>query len=262
MRLILVAIACLVLYTQTAHADEKKPINATYGLYAGGVRMIGLTALYELGPDSYHLAADARTVGIFAKLLPWWGKFDTVGGSGFEPAEHDYSVSWQDKVERAVFRYDPPGSFKGMTLTKKGKTEEPAVDPDITAGTRDLLSTLMLAVDGYARTQSCARDVLAFDNARSFIVRFRDAGDTVMNNPRLSSYTGPAHGCSVEIVPQKGKWPKKPRGWLIIQQQAKAGGRLPVVWLATPAPGLPVIPVRVDIHTKYGDVIAHLSGLQ
>jgi hypothetical protein len=252
---------CAALVLMAATPAGADPLTATYGLYTGGVRMIDVDATLDLGSE-YHLRTDARTIGIFEKILPWSGVFKTSGAGDFKPVRHDYAVKWRGDTERSTFLYDPPGVFTSMTQTKDGETTENPIDLDIARDTRDLLSTLALMLDQYERTGSCASDVLTFDNARSFIVRFADAGDGVMDNPNLSTYTGPARACTVEIIPQKGKWPKKPRGWLRIQEQAKKDGRLPALWLAKPAEGKPVIPVRVDIHTKYGDVIAHLTGLK
>ncbi len=261
-RLAFLFIACVFLAASPVHAADSSQTTAVYGLYTGGVRMIDVTAAFDLAPKRYAVRTDARTIGLFETLLPWTGTFETTGGDGFRPLHHDYTVGWRKKPEHATFTYDPSGNLTGLTVTKNGKTSENPVDPDIAKDTRDLLSAQMVLFDTFARTGTCTLDVLAFDNARSFIIRYKDAGETTLDNPKLSAYTGPAHGCSVEIVPQKGNWPKKPRGWLRIQAQSKEGGKLPTLWLARPAPDRPVIPVRVDIHTKYGDVIAHLKTLK
>lgn len=224
--------------------------------------MIKVDTNFDLQPKNYAVRADAKTIGMFEKILPWSGTFETTGEDTYKPVHHDYSVRWRSNIQTGVFTYKPAGVFESMTQTENGSPKGEDVDPEIAKDTTDLLSAALIMFNTYEKTGSCTVDVPAFDNARSFIIRFKDASDGVMNNPNSSSYTGPAHGCSVEIIPQKGKWPKKPRGWLRIQQQAKAGGKLPIFWIAKPKPELPVIPVRVDIHTKYGDVIAHLTGVQ
>ncbi len=261
-RLWFLIVLSVLLAAMPARAGDTSQTSATYGLYTGGVRMIDVSAAFDIAPKHYAVRTDARTIGIFETLLPWTGTFETTGGAGFRPTHHDYTVGWRKKPEHATFTYDASGNLTGLTVTKNGKTVENAVDPDIAKNTRDLLSAQMVLFDTFARTGKCTLDVLAFDNARSFLIRYKDAGDITLNNPKLSVYTGPAHGCTVEIVPQKGNWPKKPRGWLRIQAQSKDGGKLPTLWLAKPAPDKPVIPVRVDIHTKYGDVIAHLKALK
>lgn len=224
--------------------------------------MIKIDANFDLKPKTYDMRIDAKTSGIFEKILPWDGMFATAGTEGFKPIKHDYQVRWRSKISAGTFNYQPAGKFQSMTKTEDGKPRDEAIDSEITDNTSDLLSAVLTAFNNYEKNESCNADVLTFDNSRSFIVRFRDAGDGVMNNPKVSSYTGPAHACSVEIIPQKGKWPKKPRGWLRIQEEAKTTGKLPIIWIAKPTPDTPVIPVRVDIHTKYGDAYAHLVKLQ
>jgi hypothetical protein len=254
--------ATLCLFAFAANAAENQPVKATYGLFTGGVRMIEVQALFDLQPKSYDVRTDAKTIGIFQKMLPWKGTFETTGTDAYKPLKHDYTVKWRGDVQTGTFIYEPAGVFKSMTRTENDEDRTEPLAADITDGTKDLLSALMTAVQNYEKNKTCEGDVLTFDNSRSFIVRFKDAGDGLLNNPKLSTYTGPAHACTVEIIPQKGKWPKKPRGWLRIQQQAKEGNQLPTIWLAKPKPELPVIPVRVDIHTKYGDVFAHLTKVQ
>lgn len=245
-----------------AQAAETKPLEATYGLFTGGVRMIQVDANFDLRPEKYTVRTSAKTIGLFATMLPWTGAFETTGEKSFQPVRHDFNVRWRSDVTKISMGYKPAGKLASLTKTADGKTDTDMPDADITNGTRDMLSSVMMAADQYQRTGKCGGDILTFDGDRSFLIRFTDGATATLNNPRLSSYTGPAHACTVEVVPQKGKWPKKPRGWLRIQQQAKAGGKLPTIWLAAPKPGLPVIPVRIDIHTKYGDVIAHLTALK
>ncbi len=224
--------------------------------------MIDIAIGFDIAPKKYAIKADARTLGVFEKILPWTGHFETTGTGNFKPLRHDYAVSWRGEPSRSTFLYKPAGVFASMTETKDGKQVDVPVGADITSGTRDMLSSLMVMFSQYQKTGRCAADVLTFDNARSFIIRFTDKADGTLNNPSLSSFTGQAHACTVEIIPQKGHWPKKPRGWLRIQAEAKEGGKLPVIWLARPTEGKPAIPVRIDIHTRYGDVIAHLAKLQ
>jgi hypothetical protein len=242
--------------TAPLHAADPQPFKATYGLFAGGVSMVDVNTSFDLKPKHYSVTTDARTTGIFSKILPWSGTFETEGTDDYKPIRHDYTVRWRNDYQKSTFSYEPAGVFKEMS--REGESiEEP--DPTIAEGTRDLLSASVLMFSKFDKTGKCASDVAVFDGTRSFIVRFADAGTAEMQNEKLSSYTGPASACTIEIIPQKGKWPKKPRGWLRIQQQAE--GRLPVLWMAKPRADLPAIPVRVDIHTKYGDVIAHLTGL-
>jgi len=257
MRLALAALLCLL--SAPAFAA---PVNATYGLYTGGVKMIDVKATLDFKPDSYHMRTEASTIGIFAKLLPWSGVFDTLGVSEFQPSKHDYTVKWRGDSETLSFAYAPAGKLTSVTKIEGDKKTDETPDSDVAQGTRDMLSAVGMVLKRYESTGKCAGDTLAFDGKRSLTIQTRDVGTVTLNNPKLSSYTGPAHGCSIKIVQGKGKWPKKPRGWMKIQQMGEKEGKLPVLWIARPSAEGPVIPVRIDIHTKFGDVIAHLTSVQ
>src|SRR5690349_451236 len=100
MRFLIIALLCL-----TAAPAIAAPVNATYGLYTGGVKMIDVTATLDFRPKSYHMRTEASTIGIFAKLLPWKGVFDTLGVSNFQPTKHDYTVAWRGDSETLSFVY-------------------------------------------------------------------------------------------------------------------------------------------------------------
>ncbi|HEY8964450.1 MAG TPA: DUF3108 domain-containing protein [Alphaproteobacteria bacterium] len=258
MRFVLPLLLCLI--AAPAWAESAK---ATYGLYTGGVKMIDVTSDVDIGSQSYTMKTVGATTGIFKTLLPWTGTFDTTGEGNFLPTKHTYAVAWRGDSETLTFNYEKPGVLKSVTKTKEdGTVEDATPEADISDGTRDLLSALGMMMKRYADTGKCAGDTLVFDGKRSLTVQIADAGDTTMNNAELSVYQGPAHGCAVKIIQGKGKWPKKPRGWMRIQQMGEKDGKLPIIWLAKPINSGPVMPVRIDIHTKYGDVIAHLTSVQ
>lgn len=246
-----------------AQAQAQAPgVNASYGLYTGGARMIDVDTHIDLSPNTYVISTNAATRGLFARLLPWQGNFKTTGAKNFQPKSHDYTVNWRKDSETLSFAYAPAGTLKSVTEIKSGTgTDKTPDDMSIAAGTRDLLSTIALLLSHFEKTGDCTLDTLTFDGKRSLTVQTRNAGQTTLNNPALSTYTGAATGCSVKIIPQKGDWPKKPRGWLRIQQMGESDNRLPVIWLAKPDGAPHPIPVRIDIFTKYGNVIAHLQGL-
>lgn len=239
-----------------------EPVKATYGLYTGGVKMIDVSADLDYGAPTYDMRVKGQTTGVFSKLLPWTGTFATQGKGDFLPAKHDYTVKWRGDAETLSFVYEPIGVIKSVTETKDGTITDKTPEAEITKDTRDMLSTIGALLQRFEKTGKCAGETLAFDGKRSLIVQATDAGQTVLSNAKLSSYTGPAYGCAIKIIPQKGKWPEKPRGWMKIQKMSEAGGKLPTLWLARPVEGKPAIPVRIDIHTKYGDVIAHLTAVQ
>src|SRR5690606_26648063 len=135
-------------------------------------------------------------------------------------------------------------------------------EDDIAQGTRDMLSAGGMVLKRDATTGKRAGGTLAFDGKRGLTIKVTHAGDAGLNNAKLSSDTGPADGCAGRIIQGTGKRQTKPRGWMRIQQMGEKDGKLPVLWLAKPASDTPVIPVRIDIHTKYGDVIAHLTNVQ
>jgi hypothetical protein len=99
-----------------------------------------------------------------------------------------------------------------------------------------------------------------YDGERRFTLIFRDQGAGSLPESRYNAYTGPARVCTVEIEPKGGRWHKKPRGWLSIQEQGRKKGSLPTVWMAQ-MPGIPfAVPVKIRVKTNYGTLLMHLKS--
>jgi len=89
-----------------------------------------------------------------------------------------------------------------------------------------------LVMENYGKTGKCEGTSLVFDGKRSFEQKFVHEENVELTASKYNIYEGPAAKCTVEVVPKKGKWHSKPRGWLSIQEQGREKGTMPTVWLA------------------------------
>lgn len=62
------------------------------------------------------------------------------------------------------------------------------------------------------------------------------------------------------MKPDQGKWRKKPRGWLSIQEQGRQKGALPTIWLGQMGADKTYIPVKIRVKTDYGTLFMHLTS--
>lgn len=99
-----------------------------------------------------------------------------------------------------------------------------------------------------------------FDGDRRYALVFHPAGEVEMKKSDLNVYVGPATECTIEVKPIAGKWHDKPRGWMSIQEQGRAKGTMPTIWLAKMADDAPAVPVRIRVKTDYGTLFMHLTG--
>lgn len=265
MRYLLLVIA--VLFAMPAMAGERKSFDTEYTMYAGGFDVVTIEGQFKNIKSNYNLLMLAYTKGLLGKLAPWKGELETSGtytkNGTYRPKEHSFSSWWRSKEERTVFAYNAKGQLSGMQIHEDtGNTLKDLPDKILTDGTVDMLSALGNMMDHYNRTGSCSVTIPSFDGKRRFNMKFTDKGDGEIKPGRYSIFSGKARMCNIEIVPDGGEWHEKPRGWMSIQEQSKAGDKLPKLWLAKPADDMPAIPVRFDVYTNYGNIVMHLTGVK
>lgn len=238
--------------------------SMVYELYAGGINAV--QAEFDVAYDNkahYHLALAATTKGFLGKLVPWHGTFETEGWrlpDGSErPETHKSTAVWDGEEDLKVYSYGRDGSFKGLKSVVGGEDESPGdLEKDLVQGTTDALTASLQAMKAVTETGACAGEDEVFDGKRRYRLVFRHVGDEVLTPTRYNVYEGPAARCEVEVLPVAGAWHKKPRGWASIQEQGRAKGSLPTVWLAKMDDQSPAIPVKMRVKTDYGTLFMHM----
>lgn len=261
------ALCALLLSSSTAWARSD---FLTYDVYAGGIRALGARLFIEQEKDKYSLNLHSETYGLLKALAPWAGDFSSNGwvkGDGkLQPQKHQSSSNWRGSIERKTFLYTKTGAFRSYTVVDKGEDKTPP-QPDITAlaaGTTDLLSATLKVMRDLPPQNPCVGQAKIFDGDRNFILKFSEIARETLKKSQYTIYAGPAVSCSVEVIPGEGKWRKKPRGWLSIQEQGRKKGALPTIWFAPfPARSHPIwLPVKVQVKTDYGALLMHLTSYQ
>lgn len=238
----------------------------TYSLYASGIRALDIAASSKQDDAKYNFSLDAKMHGFLNRLVPWEGRLQSRGErdkeGGHKPSFHVFSSFWRGGEERTTFTYAPAGSFKAMELIEDdGKVTKAPVPPALTDNTVDMLTSLGVMLTHVKTAKNCNVTVPAFDGKRRFDMVFRDKGETSLDKTRYSNFTGKARICEVEIKPVAGKWREKPRGWMSIQEQSRAKGKLPRLFVGNDArTGAPLV-ARAEIHTGYGAFVMHLRSV-
>ena len=242
--------------------------SATYDVYAGGIHALQARLSYSEKSGKYEANLSSETYGLLARIVPWHAKFKTEGWvlkDRLQPQKHVSDTTTRKKHEINTYTYAKDGKFLtfNQMVNDKDKTRK-ELDPSIMAGTTDMLSVNFNLMKNLAAGKSCTFEDMIFDSERSYRLIFSHQGkDEILPN-KYSSFKGEAVSCQAEVKPEGGKWHKKPRGWLKIQDQAKKQGQLPTVWYAPmlKAESAPELPVKVLIKTSYGTFIAHLTSFE
>jgi hypothetical protein len=253
--------------TPAPAADARQEMK--YDVYAGGFHVVAADLTVDLAKkDSYLLRLGAKTYGVLAKLAPWNGVFQTNGWydkkkSSPQPEKHFSDTTFRDERELAEFLYNKNGSFRDYRMTKyENNKEEPAQekpDPALSQNTTDVLSATLKVMNTIAKSGKCEGSDEIFDGARRYTLIYANSAQTELEPSDLNVYAGPATKCTVEVKPISGKWHKKPRGWMSIQEQGRERGKMPTIWFASMAEGEPAVPVKIQVKTEYGALMMHLT---
>ncbi len=238
----------------------------TYKVFAGGVNAVEAKMSVERTPDTYKLFFEAHTRGFLGKLAPWSGSFESYGHTQKKvhtPQKHTSISTWRKEKETKEFFYTPKGIFKTLKITEDGIDKSPGtIDKKLTDQTIDLLAATMNIMRTAQTSKTCEGKSEIFDGKRRFELMFKPEGTETLTKSRYNIYSGNAIKCSVEIKPLAGKWHKKPRGWLSIQEQGRQHDTLPAVWFGQVEKNGLYMPVKIRVKTNYGTLFMHLKRIE
>lgn len=267
------ATACIlsiVTATSAYASSEKETQTMTYDVYAGGIHALNAKLAITSDEKDYEITLSSKTRGFLKTLAPWSGVFTTSGifdkdGHAY-PLEHASISTWKSVTEEKKYTYDGKGTFKSYKVTETREDKDPIektpkdLDPEISKDTTDLLTATYQLLRSLPQTKSCTGDSLIFDGDRSFKLVFKETLTESLTESKYNIFQGESIYCQVEVVPDKGKWRKKPRGWLSIQEQGRKVGSLPTLWLGRMSENDPYIPVKIRVKTDYGTLFMHLTS--
>jgi len=237
-----------------------------YDVYAGGIHALQATLdIDETKKTHYDISLAAKTYGLLGKLAPWQGTFETKGWKGDinKPELHQSTAIWRDEEEIKQYHYKKDGKFAGFSVKDESNDGSmQSVDKELVEGTSDVLTATLNVMQNVAAHNKCEGESEIFDGDRRFKMVFKEKQKVELTASRYNVYGGPAVECSVEVQPVAGKWHKKPRGWMSIQEQGRERGTMPTVWFAQMEEGQVAVPVKVRVKTQYGTLFMHLTQYQ
>jgi len=248
----MLAVAALALWTSAAAAEEPVRLRLQYDAYLGGIRVLSIASLARFDGAAYDLEVASRTVGIVGWVGDWKGNSLTRGrieGAALRPTSHHAESVWRGEPRLVDLAY---GADRGVAATIEPPPESDDREPvpaALTRGTVDTLTVIMSLVRGFSRGGGCAGSFPAFDGRRRFDVAIAEAGEATLEASSYNIYGGTARRCRVTTRRIAGYW--KGRG-------SDAEEQTGYVWMASPLPGRPAVPVRAEAETGLGTLVLNL----
>lgn len=244
---------------------QSKKVDLQYNVYAGGLKALNATFNLDLDKEAYDLELKVKTEGFLGALFPWKGDYSTSGRSKkghLVPNLHTASSAWREKSSVTEMSFDPKGRVLKTTMQNGGKTTvNRDIDPLLSADAVDMLTGALMMLQNTRNTAQCKGTFPVFDGKRRFNITLKDDGSEKLPKSKYSSFSGEALRCTLKVEPVAGFKPKdQKRGWMAVQNHTETRNKPPTLWLARVSSKGPVVPVRMEIASEYGSVVAHLSG--
>jgi len=233
------------------------PFTAHYEIRAGGLTVMRLETLFDLGEMEYRLTTRLRAVGL-AGLLKGGDQVSSVEGrwQGMQPMPLRYRAesNWGGTRRKVAMEFAPGGMPVLRALEPPIEPERETVPPALQRGTIDWLSAVAKLTRTVALTGRCDVEAATFDGRLRADISVRTAG--VDRLPPWDSLTGEALRCAFESRLVAGRRmnrdPDEPR-----QPQPA------IAWLARVTPSAPPVPVRVELPSRwFGTLTVVLAGLE
>lgn len=263
----------LLLWAGTAQANplaitQLPPLQLEYGIYLGGLHVMDSTARFQPRPGAYNLRLHAAITGWLRKLLPWDADLDadgTVDAASLTPQRATILTRWQQKLQTVSFDFNGTAIAARFDPPQSANTKEYQAVPDaLKQGAIDPLNGVMQVMAALADGKGCTQTIPIYDGHRRFDLVLHPAGERQLEASAYSSFHGIALRCRADLAMRAGS--RKDREGSRFWEDETGGetaSRPPIfIYLASPNPGLPPLPVRAETATPFGNVVVHLARIQ
>lgn len=262
----LVFLSVLLISHTVFAAGGEPPVRLNYAVYGSGLHAVNAQLSMTEDKNGYTARVTTATTGFLAKVAPWSSKVVSRGNllpnGRFMPVHYENTTVWKNDAKTTLLTYDKAGRITDRVVREKGRPDDTtSADTALTKDAVDLASGIIRFFREHKNGDGCTGQFTVYDGKRRFKVVLANQKDISVSASRYTIYKGAAKSCTVEIVPDGGKWSKNNRGWFKIQEDSRAQGGLPRIAVASmPNVARWLVPVRLDVASPYGNFVMHLTG--
>jgi Protein of unknown function (DUF3108) len=243
-----------LLLAAPARAAAPAPLALHYEAYALGFPVVSIGFRLDESGAHYALDSEVKTTGLLRLIYRL--DLDTasrgrIEGGGVEPRRHDQEVRTRHGERRAMLDYRPDGSV-AAALEPPEDRGRPKPTPAQTLHTLDPLSALLAIGRSVAAAGHCGGRFPVYDGRRRYDLVLGDEGAAELEKSGAFASAGVGRRCSVTAVKIAGF------SWDQDYSPHTTTGR---VWFASPVPGAPAMPVRIEFGSSWGFVSVRLTGI-
>ncbi len=240
-------------------APDKSVLS--YGVYVGGIQF--LQGGLQLGFDKqkYFISGKAATRGFWGNIVPWQTESNAegqFGKTGLLPQRHEVISTWRGQSRSVELLWDKKRQMKASATPPAQDDDRDPVEPALLQKAVDPMSGVLELLMHADWQNGCNGVVPVFDGRRRFDIGLVDYGTETIEKQDFTYYGGATRKCALDFTLIAGGKKKEDAKGFWAKQDGK-NKRPPIyVWLAQVAPGLPLMPVKIETQSSYGAVMVHL----
>tara|TARA_B100000686_G_scaffold320065_1_gene371350 strand:- start:946 stop:1776 length:831 start_codon:yes stop_codon:yes gene_type:complete len=247
-----------------AFSQSAQTRSLEYNVFAGGVEALRADFdIAEKNSGQTEIDVEVETDGFIGTLFPWEGTYKTIGANldpVFRPDQHTSTTEWRGDPKYKTLTFQDGRAVSYSEVKGKDRVQKNDIAPEMTENAVDLLSGLMILFNKVEAENTCNTAATVFDGKRKFNVQLTDPVQDQVTASEYSRYTGPALRCTITVVPLEGFSERdQDKGWMAVQNHTAKRGKLPQIWFADLFNDSAMLPVRMEINSAYGGVVAHLA---
>ncbi len=225
----------------------------SYDVYKSGFRALSLDFDVALGDGNYRTDARLESAGIIGWLFEW--RLDATSAGELQeaativPQQHRRANSWRGKVRSVEIAYQAGVPAEVRAEPPYSERPELAVAAELLPGAVDPMSAVTAIVLANANGPLCRPTTAVYDGRRRYDAQLTPLGRKTLQASNFAAFAGAADGCRMSIERIAGFKPDDER-----MQNLTID-----IWLADVGTGAGRVPVRLELHTPWGNGFAHLA---
>ncbi|WP_339631386.1 DUF3108 domain-containing protein [uncultured Sneathiella sp.] len=229
-----------------------------YTVYLGGLYLGGIETEIEQGDSQYKIESAANTSQAFNWIVSWFASGETEGLIGldkFFPRQHQHKSTWNQNVRVVTMDYGKSGSVRveKTTTRDEGPDRYTPINPASLTNSIDPMTAILTVTNQLDEGKGCTMRLPIFDGHRRYDAILSDVPSRYFKPTRYSVFSGNAIGCKLEF--------DRIGGFPVNQQQGLDANsdQDVVVWAGAPIEGGLIVPVRMQLKTRFGNMELHLD---
>ena len=244
-------------------AASAEGVALGYEGYLGGLHM--MTAEVELArnDENYRMVTNARGRGLIGWFIDWQSKAVTEGvvrqDGDLKPLHHRRDMIRGKKPAKILqIEYRDDGVPLVARLREGGEAN--FAEAENRKGTIDPMSVVTVIVDQMAAGQACVGKFQVFDGKLRYDATATMGEQRTLKGNKYMMYKGAAERCDLTLKAIDGFEDDKPKINNPRERKPVSDDTMVLtLWFASPAEGLPTVPVMATADSEYGGLRIYLA---